>query len=154
MPNIGSVLKQEISRLARREINGRVRTTKKASVQYRHDIATLKRQVAALERALASLHRRPLRESTIVTNGSGESKVRFVAKGLRAQRKRLALSAAEYGRLVGVSAQSVYNWEQEHARPRAGQLAAIAAIRSLGKRDARLRLEQLVKSDARRPRKS
>lgn len=154
MPNIGLVLKQEISRLARREINGQVRTTKKASVQYRHDIAALKRQVVALGRALASLQRRPFRESPSVTNGSGKSKVRFVAKGLRAQRKRLALSAAEYGRLVGVSAQSVYNWEQEHTKPRAGQLAAIAALRSLGKREARVRLKQLVKSNARRPRKT
>lgn len=154
MPNIGLVLKQEISRLARREINGQVRTTKKASVQYRHDIAALKRQVAALQSALGSLQRRPFRESPSATNGSGKSNVRFVAKGLRAQRKRLALSAAEYGRLVGVSAQSVYNWEQEHAKPRAGQLAAIAALRSLGKRDARARLKLLVRSDARRPRKT
>ena len=52
-----------------------------------------------------------------------------------------------------MSAQSVYNWEQEKARPRAELLAKVAALRGIGKRDAKSRLEQLVASTKRaRPR--
>ncbi len=67
--------------------------------------------------------------------------VRFSAKGLRAQRKRLALSAGNFGRLVGTSAQSVYNWEHEKAVPRAAQVTAIRqAARAWVRRRRRARL--------------
>ena len=57
-------------------------------------------------------------------------------------RQRLGLSAREMALLLGVSQISVYNWEQGKARPRAAQLAAIAAVRKLGKREAAERLGQ------------
>ncbi len=108
-------------------------------MQYRHDIATLKRRVATLEHAIVSSRRaappKPP-EAKPISNG----KLRFVAKGLRAQRHRLGLSAHDYGRLVGVSANSVYNCEQGHTTPRAEQLRKIAALRSMGKREAIERL--------------
>jgi DNA-binding transcriptional regulator YiaG len=44
------------------------------------------------------------------------------------------------GALLGVSAQTVYNWEAGKARPRQQQLAAIAAVRKLGKRDVKAKL--------------
>ena len=69
-----------------------------------------------------------------------KQKVRFVAKGLKSQRNRLGLSAADYGRLVGVSAQSVYNWELGQASPRADQVKAIPALRGIGKQESKARL--------------
>lgn len=151
MPNIGAVLKQEIARLSRREIRTELRATKKASAQYRRHIAALKRQVATLESQVGQLQRRVLpKGATAISSAAG--KVRFVAKGLKSQRTRLGLSAADYGKLVGVSAQSVYNWEQEHASPRPEQLKMIATLRSIGKREAQGRLEQLDAKSTRRPR--
>jgi DNA-binding transcriptional regulator YiaG len=144
MPNIGALLKQEIARLSRREIRGQVETTKKASAQHRRHIAALKRQVGTLERQMALLQRRVLDTPAAPKGNSATQKVRFVAKGLKSQRNRLGISAADYGRLVGVSAQSVYNWEQGHASPRAEQLRMIAALRGIGKRDAQARLAQLT----------
>jgi Predicted transcriptional regulators len=94
---------------------------------------TLKRQVAQLQRR---------NTSPVLAEGSDGKKVRFVAKGLRSQRSRLGLSAEDYGKLVGVSGQSVYNWEQGHSIPRSQQASAIAALRSIGKREAVARLEQ------------
>jgi transcriptional regulator with XRE-family HTH domain len=58
-------------------------------------------------------------------------------------RKRLGLSAADLGLLLGVSALSVYKWEQGKARPRAKYLEAIADLRGIGKREAAVRLESL-----------
>jgi DNA-binding transcriptional regulator YiaG len=55
---------------------------------------------------------------------------------MAAQRRRLGLSAAECGLLIGASAQSVYNWEEGKARPRAQHLPAIFALRHLGRRQA------------------
>jgi DNA-binding XRE family transcriptional regulator len=144
MPNIGALLKQEIARLSRREIRAQVNATKKASAQYRHHIAALRRQVATLERQVALLHRRGLAGSPATAAKPTSQKVRFVAKGLKSQRARLGLSAADYARLVGVSAQSIYNWEQGHASPRREQLAIIAKLRGIGKRDAQRYLAQLA----------
>lgn len=154
MPNIGALLKQEITRLSRREIRGQVQATKKASSQYRRHIAQLKRQVAALERQMALLQRRVLGPSPAAANGSTNQRVRFVAKGLKSHRNRLGLSAADYGRLVGVSAQSIYNWEQGHASPRSEQLKTVATLRGIGKREAQGRLEQLSARGTKKPRKS
>ena len=143
MPNIGALLKQEIARLARREVRAQVQATKKASTQYRRHIAALRRQVGTLERQVTLLQRRVPDKAAAAPPGGPVQKMRFVAKGLKSQRARLGLSAADFGRLVGVSAQSVYNWEQGQAIPRAEQLAVIAARRGIGKREAQRVLEQV-----------
>ena len=103
----------------------------------------------ALERLLAIVGRRGAVSAPPTTSESPQ-KIRFVAKGLKSQRARLGLSAADFGRLVGVSAQSIYNWEQGHATPRAGQLAILAARRGIGKREALKLLEQPVEKKKRR----
>ena len=69
--------------------------------------------------------------------------LRFSAKGFTKLRQRLGLSAAALGTLLGVTAQSVYKWEDGKARPRAAQLQAIAAVRKLGKREAAARLAEI-----------
>ena len=49
MPNIATILKDEIARVARREVRAETQKLKKASTQHRTVIAALKRQLAALE---------------------------------------------------------------------------------------------------------
>jgi DNA-binding XRE family transcriptional regulator len=143
MPNIAAMLREEISRLSRKEVRGQVAATKKATTQHRRHIAVLKRQVAQLERQVALLSRKVLDTPQAVSAASTATRPRFVARGLRSQRKRLGLSAADYGKLLGVSAQSIYNWEHELASPRTGQVAKVAALRGIGKRQAAERLKQL-----------
>lgn len=70
-----------------------------------------------------------------------ERQTRFVAKGLKSLRTRLGLSAAELASLLGVTGQSVYNWEQKKSTPRAAQLSQLAQLRSLGKKAVRAQLE-------------
>jgi DNA-binding XRE family transcriptional regulator len=147
MPNIASVLKQEIARLSRREVRGQVESTRKACAHYRRDIAALKREVGALKRQVALLQRDVPTTPLVVDSAI---KPRFVPKGISSHRKRLGLSADEYGRLVGVSAQSIYNWERGQTVPRAQQVRAIAALRAVGKREAQGRLKQI---DGKRRRK-
>ena len=141
MPNIVALLKQEFVRLARRESRAENKATRKASALYRRHIAALRRQVATLEGEIALLKRRTVQAMPVPANST--KKVRFAAKGLSAQRSRLGLSAADYGRLIGVSAQSIYNWELGHATPRTEQIKKVAALRGIGKRDAMARLKQL-----------
>ena len=140
MPNVGALLKQEMARIARKESRAEVRGAKRASAQLRRSIAILRRQVSNLERQVLLLQRRMLDRPPASTPPMDAKGLRFVAKGLKSQRNRLGLSAADYGKLVGVSAQSVYNWEQGNANPRPEQLKMIAAVRAMGKREAQARL--------------
>ncbi|WP_374008459.1 helix-turn-helix domain-containing protein [Delftia lacustris] len=65
---------------------------------------------------------------------------RFSAARLAAHRGKLGISAASYGRLVGVSGQTIYHWEQGKARPRTAQLEQFAAVRGRGIREVETRL--------------
>lgn len=144
MSKISTALNEEILRLSRKESRRQVDPTRKATTHIRHEVATLKRQVAQLERQVAMLSRKVIGAQPVVAKVEGETKpARFSAKSLQAQRSRVALSANDFGKLLGVSAQSIYNWESEKARPRAEQIAKIAALRALGKREVAARLEQL-----------
>lgn len=142
MPNVAALLKQEITRLARKEVRATATALKRTTVVHRHAIAALRRQIAQLQRQAAQLARQIGTGAGATPPEAAAPKVRFVPRGLRSHRARLGLSAEQYGRLVGVSAQSIYNWEQGAARPRAAQLAALVALRGIGKREALARLQQ------------
>jgi DNA-binding transcriptional regulator YiaG len=115
MPNIGSVLKEEITRLSRKEVRKQIEPVRKSSNQQRTDIARLKRDVSALRKQIRTLSKSSSVPAT--QQDRPAEMIRFVAKGLKAQRTRLGLSAADYAKLVGVSGQTVYNWEQGAANP-------------------------------------
>lgn len=147
MPNIASVLREEILRLSRKETRSQTIPTKKAASQHRRDIAALKRQVVELQRQVILLLRRASTGAPSTLNAKdadGSSKLRFVAKGLRSHRERLGLSASDFGKLVGASGQSVYAWETGKTVPRREQVAKIAVVRAMGKREAMQRLEAAV----------
>jgi len=144
MPNIAEALKDEISRIARKEVKSETADFKKVSAQYRHHIAGLRRRIDALERQVKQTGRAPRRtgEAQGAPAEDGVTR-RFSASRLAATRKKLGLSAADFGALIGVTGQSIYKWETGASRPRARQLEAIAAVRGLGKREAAKRLESL-----------
>ena len=143
MPNIASVLKSEISRVARKEVRGEILGLKKAVGAYRAEIAALKRRTQALEQELRRLSKSRAKAVPVAANEVPSQSLRFSAKGLASQRQRLALSAHDCGLLVGASGQSIYKWEDGRARPRAKHLPAIAALRTLGKKEAAARLASL-----------
>lgn len=141
MANIASFLKAEISRIARKEIRAETQTLKKASTQYRSDIAALKRRIAEQDRLIAKL-RKSKAASVAVEPGEEGPQLRFRADGFASLRKKLGLSAADMGKLLGVSLQTIYHWEKGQSKPRSSQLQGIAELRKLGKRGAAARLSE------------
>ena len=143
MPNIAGVLKDEIRRLSKKEIKAQVGKTQRAVVQYRRDIAKLKRLMSQQEKEIKLLKKRTEGPDQPQPDQNEMEGVRFSARSVKAQRQRLGLSAADYGKLVGVSGLTIYNWEHEKARPRKAQLAALVAVRGIGKREALMKLAEL-----------
>ena len=143
MPNIASVLKEEITRLARKELRANTDSLKKAVSTFRSEIAALKRRQQETERELARLRKA---QGKVVRQEQPEeaaTNLRFRPEGFAAKRKKLGWSAREVGLLLDASELSVYKWEQGKSRPRERHLQAIAALRKMGKREAQRRLEQL-----------
>lgn len=140
MANITSLLKSEITRLARKEIRSEVESLKKAVAHYRSDIAKLKRELAAQQKKIVRLGKSTPAD---VGDASDDSpKLRFRAAGFANLRKKLGLSAAEMGKILNVSLQTVYHWEKGISKPRASQLERIAEVRKLGKRGVAAKLAE------------
>lgn len=153
MPNFAVTLKEEIRRLARKEVRAQVTATKKAAAQHRRDIARLKREIKVQEKRVGMLASRLERQGAgaVVEAASELDGLRFSARSVRAQRNRLKLSAEDYGRLVGVSGQTIYHWEQGKSRPRKSQMAALVSVRGIGKRQALAQLSETTTNKRRAP---
>jgi len=143
MSNFVAGLRQEIVRLARKEVRALTKPLYKASARFRKDLAKLKRENAKARAETVRLERQARKGAAAPIAEAPAEKVRFSAASVRAQRKRLGLSAAKFGRLVGVTGHSVYSWEHGASRPRRAQLVAFGALRALGKTEVNERLEQL-----------
>ena len=142
MANVAAALKEEIIRLARKEFRIQSRGMKKASAHYRRDIAALKRKVTELQHQTVRGNETIAQDATVSRDGGATTRSRFTARGLRAERKRLGLSAGDYAKLVGVSAQSIYKWEGEGTRPRTKHLAKMESLRGMGRKEAKARLQK------------
>ena len=145
MSDIVSALKDVVRRLARKEIRNQVSVTRKTVTQHRRDIARLKKQVLLQQKKLASLESggrvSKATQGSATPTGLSLEGSRYSVRSVKAQRKRLKLSAEEFGRLLGVTAQTIYNWEQGKVRPRKSQLTQLVDIRNIGRREALRRLD-------------
>jgi DNA-binding transcriptional regulator YiaG len=152
MPNIASVLKSEITRLARKEVRDGGDSLRKAVAANRAEIASLKKRLSNLESTVkrlsketGSVTKKPAQSAADAATEPDSTGLRFRSKGMAANRQRLGLSAADFGLLVGATGQSIYAWEAGKTKPKPANLAAIAALRGAGKRDVEDRLAGLKK---------
>lgn len=137
MPNIATILKEEIVRLARKELKKELEGLKKAVASHRSEIASAKKRLLALEKQAARLVKAAPKPKV---DPETASKLRFNVKGFATKRQKLGLSAEAMGQLLGVSAQTIYNWESGKTRPKKAQIEAIAGVRKMGKREVNARL--------------
>lgn len=133
MTTFAAQLKSEIQRLARKEIRAETTSLKKSSASYRAEIAALKRRIAALE---AGIKKMAKPQAALRPAADEPGALRWRAAGFATLRKKLALSAADMGKLLGVSGAAVLAWEAGKSKPRASHLPTIARVRKLGKRAA------------------
>lgn len=142
MADLIRALRDEVRRQARKELREVLDKLKQTVSRQRKEIASLKKHADACEKRLNFLEqqeKKRLRE----TEKLESTKLRFSAKSVKSHRTRLGLSAGDYGKLLGVSGQTVYQWERGTSRPRKKQIAMLAALRSIGKKESRERLRLL-----------
>ena len=143
MRNLVDALRNEITRLARKEIKGQITALRAASAKYRHEIAEQKRVTKDLEKRLAHIEQQERKRAKKPSSPELAEGTRFSPRGLKSHRLKLGLSVADYGVLAGVGRQMMYKYESGETKPRRARVAKLVALRSLGKREARRRLALL-----------
>jgi len=158
MSNVLKELKAEISRLARKEVRGELAPIQRVNAAQRGLIAALRRQVDALQREMGVLKKAaPKVEKVLASKKEPEGRFWITGKGVKALRKRLGLTQAQFGKLVGVSVPTVVKWERSKGKAPIRLKAAIArlqAIRGMGKKEAAEILGLGKKSKGKAPRKT
>jgi DNA-binding XRE family transcriptional regulator len=142
MSNVAAALKDEISRLSKKVVREHVAPVQSATTAHRKQLAALKKQVQELQRQVSQLQRALEKTKPPAKPPAEDTRIRFSATGFQSLRKRLGLTAEELGKLLEVDKQRIYKWEGG-ASPRSRHLPAIAELRTIGKREARARLEKL-----------
>ena len=146
MPDVARVLREEVQRLAKRQVKAGLALIKRDNVRLKKQVADLRRELAALTRTSREWLARvtavvATKEAEVATERA--TTLRPTSKSLARLRRRLGLTQVEFGKLLGVSGQAVLNWEGKgsRVRMRSANLAALAGIQRIGKREARRRLE-------------
>lgn len=140
MPNIAQLLKDEISRLARKEVRAasaplqqQIRELKKTNRQQREAIDALQRRVGQLQ-ALASSPTGKILKAPAIAE---DRQIRLSGTSIKKHRKRLGLSQGELGQLLNVSTNTIVRWEQNKSKPREAYRAGIAQLRTMGVREVK-----------------
>lgn len=135
--NLGNVIKQEIRRIARRELKPVVVELRGALKRQRAEIAALKQQIAqnkrAQRRAITAAPPQDLPE---------DARFRFSPARLGVLREKKGLTQAELAQLLQTSVPTLIKWLQGKGRPAPIQLARIAWVRAQGKRALRQALAE------------
>ena len=139
MPNLMKELKSEIVRLARKEIKREMFPARRLTAAHRALIAGLRRQVDAMQKELLALRKAvPGPGAAIQAKEAPAGRFWISGKGVKALRKRMGLTQAQFGKLVGVSVPTVVNWEGTQGKVNLRKAAAgkLQGLRGIGKRQA------------------
>jgi DNA-binding transcriptional regulator YiaG len=146
MSNIAKVLRDEISRISRRETKDSIGGIGKSHKGLKKTVADMKRRVLLLEKGNKGLVAAMRRYQGQYPEKPPEEKrkVRLTSKGIRSLRKRLRLTQADFGKLVGTTPHSVFLWEKKEGglKLRDKTREALLSIRGLQAKEARTRLTE------------
>ncbi|PZQ65519.1 Helix-turn-helix domain protein [Xylophilus ampelinus] len=143
MPNIASILKAEITRVARKEVRSEIEGLKKANAQHRAAIAQLRRELTEVHRQMKRVQHATgsrMASAPVAEHPGDGTPRRFSAARLAAHRAKLKLSAADYGKLIGVSGATIYLWEKGQTRPPSAQVQALGELKHLSRKALQERL--------------
>ncbi len=147
MPSLAALLKEEIGRIARQEVQAQMRDVKKIMREQSDALARLEKKIgptktkakakattaaAAADQPTARVHKAPA--------GPKEKQPRIAAATIKKHRKRLKLSQAELGKLLNVSTNTVLRWEAGSSKPRSKHLPQLAQLRSMSMRELKKKL--------------
>ena len=154
MPTLAALLKEEISKIAHKEVQDQVRELKKTVREQRDAIARLEKQIGpaktkakakaktkAKAKAKAEpVAAKPAAKASKAPTGDKRKQPRIAPNTIKKHRRRLKLSQAELGKLLNVSTNTVLRWEAGSSKPRGKHLPELAKLRSISQRELKNQL--------------
>ena len=146
MPNLATLLKEEISKIVRKEVQDQVRELQKTVREQRDALARLEKQsgpakakAAAKPTAAKPTAAKPAAKVRKAPAGTGDKRkqIRISPNTIKKHRRRLKLSQAELGELLNVSTNTVLRWEAGTSKPRSKHLPGLGQLRSMGLREVK-----------------
>ena len=150
MSNVVKILKAEIARISKKEAKSATQAIGKSNTWLRKTVADMKKRLVLLEkenkRLVATVKKYQVAQPEKPDQEEGK-KARFTSKGILALRKKLRLSQADFGKLLGTTPGAVHLWEKKVGalNLRDKTKAAILSIRGLRAREAKEKLKELGK---------
>ena len=148
MPTLATLLKEEISKIARKEVQGQVRELVKTVREQRDAIARLEKQIgsakakAATKPAAKQAAAKPAAKASKAPADDKRKQPRIAPDTIKKHRKRLKLSQAELGKLLNVSTNTVLRWEAGTSKPRSKHLPRLSQLRTISLRELKQQLGQ------------
>ncbi|HCL27041.1 MAG TPA: hypothetical protein DIC52_01225 [Candidatus Latescibacteria bacterium] len=147
MPNMAQVLKEEITRLSRKEIRNVCDPLRKQVQTLRRTVRDQQTTINRLERALSKMVAQTSDTGTALyataSGGAQETtRARVTPASIKRHRLRLNLSQAELGEILRVSTNTIVRWEKGMSSPRAHHRTALLRVRDMGRRDVNKILEE------------
>ena len=161
MANFSKMFQEEVRRLARKEAKIDLDRIKKENVELRRAISQARKHLVSLRKTVIDLARDAKAIGVAATRSKGTSaaaaieseegadRSRISSKTIATLRTKLGLTQGEFAKLIGVTGQSVYQWERKGGQLtfRGGAKERIVAIKGIGAREARKRLEENIKRE-------
>ena len=144
MPDITKVLREEISRLARKEVKQATEPLRKQIRELGEILRAQRQRISEMETLTKRMNRGTAPQVSGKVSENEEAKIRIPKGSVRNHRSRLGLSQREMGLLLGVSALTVSNWETGKMSPRGQNQQAFAEVRNIGAREAKQRLGKMA----------
>ncbi len=147
MPNFNKLFQEEVRRLARKEFKASLENVRKDLVETRRAVSQLRKTVASLQKENKRIAEKAVKGGLqrAPEETKEKDRARISSKTIRTMRERLGLTQVEMGKLLGVSSQSVYQWERRGGRLRLRNATrkAVLELKTIGVREARRRLEAM-----------
>ena len=149
MGKLETIVRSEIIRLAKRELN-------KIGVPLRRDVRSMRSVLSQLRKSVSMLERQASRQKSDWAGGKAIleatpeeiGSTRFSPRLIRSLRKRLGISQKDLAVLIGVTVGAIFQWEKGVFDPRDEKKARLVALRKLGRREVRKLLEEKASKEA------
>lgn len=142
MPNFVKPLRDEIARLARREVAQCIGQLKKTVAALKADNKSLKQEIAALKKSGSSLKATAAHSCATVSEDELKT-ARFTPKIIIRLRKKFGLSRLKMGQLLGINNKSIARWEEGIGEPKSNSKTKLIALRKMTKRDIKKHLQDM-----------
>ena len=141
MPNLAALMRNEVTRLARKEVKAGIAQLQKSNQILRTKVNAQKKQLTALENRVSQLEKNGPGQSAKSPSTEAVAKARITGRTVIALRRKLGLSRPKLAMLLSAHPNTILYWETGRNKPNAEAKVKIIQLRRMGKREISRKLK-------------